>query len=42
VVWDESLRLRLLTELIALPPNAICIKFYDFEWPMNSADILFH
>jgi hypothetical protein len=25
-----------LTELIALPPNAICIKCYDSERPMNS------
>jgi hypothetical protein len=23
--------LQLFTELIALPPNAICIKCYDFE-----------
>jgi hypothetical protein len=29
--------LQLFTELIALPPNAICIKCYDFEWPMNSS-----
>jgi hypothetical protein len=24
-------------ELIALPPNAIRIKFYDFEGPVNSS-----
>jgi hypothetical protein len=28
--------LQLFAELIALPQNAIRIKCYDFEWPMNS------
>jgi hypothetical protein len=27
----------LFTELIALPPNAIRIKFWDCEGPMNSS-----
>jgi hypothetical protein len=29
--------LQLFTELIAPPPNVICIKSYDFEWPTNSS-----
>jgi hypothetical protein len=30
--------LQLFTELIAPTPNAICIKCYDFERPMNSSN----
>jgi hypothetical protein len=26
-----------LTEIIALPPNVICINCYEFERPMNSS-----
>jgi hypothetical protein len=33
----ESEVLQLFIELIALPPNAICFKCYDFEWPTNSS-----
>jgi hypothetical protein len=33
-----ALFLQLFTELIALPPNAICIEVYDLEGPMNSSD----
>jgi hypothetical protein len=29
--------LQLFTELIALPPNAVSIKCYDFKGPMNSS-----
>jgi hypothetical protein len=28
--------LQLVTELIALPPSDILIKFYDFKGPMKS------
>jgi hypothetical protein len=47
MVLDVSLRaepclyavLQLFSELIASPPNAICIKCYDFERPMNSSSL---
>jgi hypothetical protein len=38
-LWEQShvymQVLQLFAELIALPQNAICIKCYDFEGPMN-------
>jgi hypothetical protein len=40
-VWEQShiytLFLQLFTELVALPPNAICIECYNFQGPMNSS-----
>jgi hypothetical protein len=33
--WQQANILQLITELIVLPPNAMCIKCYDSEWPMN-------
>jgi hypothetical protein len=40
-LWEQSnvyeQVLRLFTELIMLPPNAICIKFYDFQRFMKSS-----